>query len=218
MKSKLLPFLLLFSVTAFSQVPGYIGKRFTVGYSISPEVGLLSLKASLIHSLGLGYVVGKRQELVFNTGYSKNEEQELAGVAHTELSYSLALKLYSRRGLTAAPLGHYIKWEVIMSTNKLLYPVYDDRIYNPQTNTSATVSRSGGAISYKSLGLAYGLGRQRIFFNNLVLEYGMRFGLTFPLQGSVTNKNQHESDIYNDSGATFDPFFNIRLGLGFLAF
>jgi len=220
MKNKLLSLFLLLSATAFSQVSGYMGKRFTVGYSLSPMVSLPNdeAKVALVHSLGLSYVVGRRHEFVFNTAYSKKKDQPLEGLDHSSFSFSLALKIYSRARITSAPLGRYIRWDVLMNTNKISYPGYSDEMYDYQNNTSSSVLRSGGSVSYKSLGLAYGFGKQRIFFDNLVLDYGLRFGFTFPLAASEIYKNAHEGEIYDQTETFFTPFFNVRLGLGFLAF
>jgi len=130
-----------------AQVPGYMGKRFSVGYSnlFSPDItNLLSAdnvkagRLNISHSLDLNYVFNYRKALCLSVSYIEkkgdythssnyryyNPEDYTFNNREEKLSsigISLGLKLFKRSRL--APLGPYVKWEALylVDYQKVLY-------------------------------------------------------------------------------------------------
>lgn len=212
-----------------------MGKRFTVGYGAQMMIGFHKAYANYYsepgeptttfnytHQLGIGYVVGRRLELCASANYFKTKFNTLSYARTTpelvtsecglsSLSFSFALKHYHRRLANIAPLGAYSKWELLYAVNNVSYP--------ERYNYDYAKNVAGGNVGIKSVGVAFSLGRQRIFFDKLVLDYGLRGALCFSV-GKPQGLGETEGDMYSfgTSEMLHHEFFNVYLGLGFLAF
>ncbi len=247
---KIVALLLLFStITLSAQVAGYMGKRFSIGYSnlFSPYIGnnyssiygsQLRIKGlNVSHILDLNYIIQYRKAICVSVSYigSKIENNSVApdylnyysynftepkyNARSSSLGFSLGLKLFKRS--LFAPLGPYVKWEGIFLLNSIKYKPYSYTYYNYNPNTSETKSYNGGQLYSKAFGAAFGFGKQRVFFDKLLIDYGIRGAIVINLNDDLNKiHSDYEAELANK---TFDKIFyqqfiNLRLGIGFLAF
>ncbi len=212
---------------SFSQVPGYMGKRFTIGYSLGivPDENHV-----LTHTLTLNYAVTKRKELCVGAAYFKTlfvgsfggmSYKTLDDEKLSTIDFSLGLKIFSRKKTAGAPLGMYFKWEALYYINTINYrPYIISKVIHPYPNALVVETpHQGGSVRFLSIGGAFGIGKQRIFFNKLVLDYGVRAGLVFPIN-QTAGWESYGYYLYLDAGTKvlLHELITARIGLGFLAF
>lgn len=224
-----------------------MGKRFSVSYSnlFSPSIGTIynstfgsqlrikSLNASQI--LDLNYVFQYRKAICISVSYigSKIDNASIIGyypssyifsepennARSSSLGFSLGIKLFKRSRF--APVGPYVRWDGLFLMNTIKYQQYIYSYKNYSTNSQETKTYSAGQLKSKGFGLAFGFGKQRVFFDKLLIDYGLRGAI-------VITKNDDFNKTHSDyeeelSYKTFDKIFfqqfiNLRLGVGFLAF
>lgn len=132
-------------------------------------------------------------------------------------------KLYLKGAI--APLGSYFKPEVVVnfttveaaSPKKVEDYLNHDHYYNSEKVPSPDIKNFS---PYISLGVGMEFGESRILFNRLILDYGLRMGLTF---GSfmMTNQALTESNYFEVvSGRRLfqASLLNLKVGVGLLAF
>jgi hypothetical protein len=133
--------------------------------------------------------------------------------------YSVGIKTFKRN--KDVPLGFYMKWELVYQKGMIRFDENDVRYwnYNAYGNSSYLPYSKEGKVSYKGFGAAYSLGWQRIFFDRLVLDYGVRFALHFPYNRN-NNGDELETELFSKTYERIleHQLLNVRLGLGFLAF
>lgn len=245
---KVATFLFIFySITLSSQVAGYMGKRFSVGYSnlFSPAIGTIynstvgsqlrikSLNASQI--LDLNYVFQYRKAICVSVSYIGSKIDNASVVNDysryyvfsepennarlSSLGFSLGIKLFKRSRF--APLGPYVKWEGLMLLNSINYKSYSYTATNYNLNTTETKNYGAGILKSKGFGLAFGFGKQRVFFDKLLIDYGIRGAIVISNNDDF-NKIQtpYEFELSNKffDKVFYQQFINLRLGIGFLAF
>ncbi len=234
--------LLFLSISISAQVTGYMGKRFFVGYSnlFSPTIERLSSdefqikRLNISHALDLNYIIQYRMALGFSFSYVKSKIDN-AVVANynlhdyiftdpennaqsSSLGFSLGIKLFKRSYL--APLGPYVKWEGFILLNSIKYEPYTyPRVSQSYyQTTSETISIGSGELKSKSFGLAFGFGRQRIFYDKLLIDYGIRAAIAITVDDYYNKMySSYETDlspiIFNK--IFFQQLVNLRLGIGF---
>lgn len=193
---------------AFAQVPGYMGKRLTIGYSnnfflagIGPtktyDIGL-----NTTHSFNLEYTIKNRTNFclsyqMFKTGVDVDhefyEEYEDTYGVYNSISYTynpipnVPLQLKSNNvsigfkffaSGTLAPVGKYKKLELLLLFSNLTYKPNSFEGYDNQAEGLKRKSIGTGNYSYSTFALTYTMGRQRVLLNRLVLDYGVQFGFT----------------------------------------
>ncbi|MDQ3047807.1 MAG: hypothetical protein M3R27_09695 [Bacteroidota bacterium] len=251
MKKLLFIVLIFLGIQANAQIAGYMGKRFSLGYSVygSPtflnpsyysgpdyEVGI-----NLLHCINADYVIKPRTALTLSgqfgkTGLSYDTDYSNAGVSYDYLpkskrviplrmtNISLGFKFFGRGQI--APLGKYKKLDFVLIMGSV--EPEKDGFRVSVTDQKYNFSRE---FKYKSFAIGYTFGRQRIFFDKLILDTGFRFGFT-PLPilellgeglfdgGSSYSSNSIDSQFQSDAKSRFlfAQLFNFHLGLGFLAF
>jgi hypothetical protein len=268
-KTQLLLFSFLVSVTSIAQVPGYLGKRFSVGYSnyFFPRSTLISPAFALVdedkvsteqvfnstHCLDMDYVLTPWVSICVAGQFSKMGMVKQGSEFYVErigdvqylpsskkdmqlntINLSLALKFFKERYMN--PFGKYRKLEAMLMMNKI--KVDEDGFFSTtytQNGMQLTpYAVTGDTYKFNSLILAYTIGRQRILFDKLVLDWGIRFGVNYsfiagsvnPLETMVAErKSAYEEDtierklkeqaVTRTMGA---QFVNAHLGLRFLAF
>jgi hypothetical protein len=234
-KNRFLLFILIFiSANSVAQIPGYMGKRFTIGYStmFSPNiVGLTNSPVDppvLTHVFNLGYVVTKQKELCVSVRYSKRGMHLVTGYygsptppiitleKFTSFDFSLGWKRFSRAKF--APLGSYSRWELAYTKAWINYGPYEADQYDGSTGLSNTVSMSGGKVDFIGFGASYSRGRQRIFKDKFMVDFGFKGTLMGVRNNGI--KNRHEDDLQSlvIGSLNFNPIFNLYIGIGFLAF
>ncbi len=250
--------LLQFNIAAQDLSPGYMGKHAIVSYSnyffpafIGPskdKTYISGYKTTLnsAHCLNLEYILGKNKSIQFsvqriNTGidYSygidiyQYDSKVTAGKPANLKSYNFGLGLKFYGFGKFAPVGVYSKIELlymhyIVTYNKNAYH-YTEAIFYPTTTYIEHIGLGKGEYQYNTVAAAYTLGKQRILFDKLVLDYGIRFGVTPDLFRTFFSSLTDETEIddtkidqvfWRESEFRLlrQQTFNFHLGIGFLAF
>jgi hypothetical protein len=265
MKRKILFFFLLIAAAANAQVAGYMGKRFTVGYSNYFFPGLKgpgpstaswndepSATFNNVNCLNFEYVAKERTVPVLSlqymrTGIAYYRSYDREFYQGSEYCYpeqaaykgnysvpallkcvNLGLGFKKFRRGSVAPVGGYQKFEFLLMFETVTYDNkhfvkrddynYDQDVVIPAMGT--------GEYKYRDFALVYTLGKQRVLFDKLVLDYGMRFAFAPPGFGTAlfgigfAGNSNMESVYRSQSHARLfrEQMLNIHLGLGFLAF
>jgi hypothetical protein len=251
MKIKIILFSLLLSLNAMAQVAGYMGKRFIVGYSnyFSPAIGVNAntangLGINTTHCLNIEFVIKERTSLCltaqrYNTGLIDKEDfnsdnNNGYGYGYSFARYAAPIQLkteiigigfkFFKRG-HIAPVGNYKKVELLLLSSNL---TYDKNGFMAEPYGGTVPAIGTGNYSNKTIALAYTIGRQRILFNRLVLDMGLRFALVptaiiayidpaadFKYKDLALEKRfRYDTDIRSFAAQVF----NFHIGIGFLAF
>ncbi|MFL5764235.1 MAG: hypothetical protein ACJ77K_09855 [Bacteroidia bacterium] len=215
-------------------VPGYLGKRFTVGYTFNAAPNLSSIiyfyggekfsyRGPLMkHGMKVSYVTGRR-EFSFNVRYlakridnSAYRNSDIVILPDHErfnmIDYVLSWKRFG--STKSAPLGGYYGWELFYSKGCMNYHPYQ----RDDNYTGEKISHSGGKVESAGCGFSYALGRQRIFYDKLVVDYGLSVSLL--VWGRMNTQNIYEEYLEKNGPRSFSeiPQFNVHLGFGYLAF
>ena len=266
MKLKILFFLFFISGSLLAQVPGYLGKRFMLGYSNyfmtafkgpGPESASPSDEASFtinnVHCLNFEYAVNQHNMICFSGQYLRTGIAYDRGI-HTgffNLSSSrdypylntykyggnfeipalltsknigVGLKTFKRGFI--APTGKYNKFEVIFMFEKVKYDYQNflKQDFNNSSNKDIRSALGTGEYSYKNLSFAYTVGNQRILYDKIVLDYGVRFAYTPAYNIIIVVANRQFvgiEDYYRQASQIRifrEQLINFHIGIGFLAF
>lgn len=233
----ILIFLFLFDITA--QVPGYMGKRFTIEYTpaLHPNAFSFFYSANLkysrpiiTHSVNLNIVVAKHRELSLAVRYSnrkidnsyyksvQEEDRVPAFERFALLEYSIAIKRFSKARF--APVGIYAKWELFYLSGKLNYDSFEGLRYDVATQSDKLFVYPGGKLEFVGGGGAYSLGKQRIFKDKFVFDFGFRSSVMFLKSASNYDGSIYVEHLSRDvrEPLTAIPIMHFYAGLGFLAF
>ena len=240
-------FLFLFASSAQERVPGYMGRKCSIVWStfFSPAMSVPNSEATKmapIQSLSINYVFNYRKEISLSIMYGKgrvsngyfrsgpdpnysyysyySNEPYYTFPEHNEYSaissfgVSLGLKLFRRARF--APDGGYLKWEGIAYSNSVKINPYEYTYVNGSNNL---VMHYGGTKKFAAFGGGFGFGRQRIFFDRMVVDMGIRAAIVL---GFVYNaeQNSYEASIMQKATdqLSTQEILSVRLGIGFLAF
>jgi hypothetical protein len=243
-KKTLVFFIASFFITqVFSQSIGYMGKRviFTHSSFYFPAFQEPSarrtegFKMNVTKSLGIDLVASNKYTFCFDAKYLLTGVSYSAGrnyqnsAIHSQgsitpakliaLQYSLALKRFRKKAV--APIGFYVKWEVFYQMYWLKYDTenfYEVNYSYPYTYKIEKADGGSGNIRMVGYGAAYSVGRQRIFNDKIVVDYGIRGAVCLPARNSL--RNQVEKSLAENSYNRIlsHQFFSLKLGVGFLAF
>ncbi|OFY84013.1 MAG: hypothetical protein A3F72_18505 [Bacteroidetes bacterium RIFCSPLOWO2_12_FULL_35_15] len=238
---------IFYSITLSAQVAGYMGRRFSIGYTnlVSPSIGTIynstvgsqlrikSLNASQI--VDLNYVFHYRKAICFSVSYigSKIDNTSVIGYNQSNyifsepennarlssLGFSLGIKLFKRSRF--APVGPYLRWDGLFLLNTIKYQKYAYSYNNYVTHSPETENYNSGQLKSKGFGLALGFGKQRVFFDKLLIDYGIRGAIVITKNDDYnkTHSDYEDELSYKTFGKIFlQQFINLRLGIGFLAF
>ena len=253
MKNKIIILLLLVSSTAFSQVPGYMGKHFVIGYDnyFLPAIwgpgkneanpnSIFSPGFNSTHCVNIDITVKNRLNICFsaqhlNTGiaykkdkYAYPNSSTFTGDFATPAQLSsnnlgFGIKVF-RRG-SIAPVGKYKKIELLLFFEKVKYQNTKFSTYDYSYGNETAVTLGPGEYNYKNFALAVTFGKQQIFYDKIVLDYGIRIAYT-PAFNIITvvsaSDNANTAEVSFKQDARFRLFrqqlFNFHIGIGFLAF
>lgn len=182
-------------------------------YLVRPK-GAFSLVFDYSH-LGLGFNNDSKFSYSGSTAYP----------AYLNLkAFCIGYKFFSRNRI--APLGSYMKWEGVFVYNTMKYDTKDAfetldvgqynngwgtyvAKKNPVSDPSGKVNSIGGGISMS-------LGRQKIFYDKIVFDMGVRFAFVLAPDGYSNVKYAQEFPTW--SRTFFNQVVNLRIGIGFFAF
>ncbi|MDQ3047806.1 MAG: hypothetical protein M3R27_09690 [Bacteroidota bacterium] len=231
--------LLIFFIFSFSftfaqkHVPGYFGKRFSIGYSAmffpalrdAPSGKALGRKLNAINftqSIELNYVLNSRRALCFSVGnYRSNlryyASNPISGSYFIKASDKLSTLLISCgfktfRKKMIAPLGPYMKWEALYGKSIVRY----DEIAHKSGFGSDYQPPDNRMISFNAFGAGWGMGFQRIISDKFVVDLGFRTAVLIDL--ASFNGVASEVHVFASDRVFKSQFMNVRIGIGFLAF
>jgi hypothetical protein len=212
--------MLMLYVSICQAQPGYQGKKLSVqgnllvmpaltnaSYSQAPT----DIAINSTQEVSVNYVVGKRKSLGASYRHLRTSNLymgEEAGVSKEKIythSIGFHYQLFSRKPGNIAPLGKYFQVGGGVLFNKVQTQEKND------------------ATSFKMYALRIGKGRSKILFNQVILSGGWELAYMF------TGFNKEGWDgatyYYKDDRQTQAQYrllrhamFNVKIGLGFLAF
>lgn len=152
---------------------------------------------------------------------------EKAFMKLSSTNYQFFYKRYKNNNV--APLGTYFKFGVFIERSKSRgLDVRDANAYSSNNNSSGNYYSSNNdyivlpTINQKSFvngGLFFTWGRENIFYDKLIVNYGVRLGYTFGtllLIEDVANSNRVAYDVRKRMTAY--NLLNFNLGIGYLIF
>jgi hypothetical protein len=176
-------------------------------------------------SLGLG-VSSVNQKMYFDDHYkvinSSGYYDQVYFINNAKLNgFTIGAYLKLFKGQCIAPLGGYVKLEV-------LYSQFEINTFDPKyINRSEMYKLSKSRMEpISSLGLALTFGKNRIFFNRLVVSTGATVGLRLNLLTSVFEQSSSNPSITAFNSLKKDAqfwhgqnlFYNLHVGVGLLLF
>ncbi|MCX6297054.1 MAG: hypothetical protein NTX97_13535 [Bacteroidetes bacterium] len=206
-------FTFLFFITVYSnaQIAGYMGKRFSIGYSnyfmvsaIGPTANAISPSGNrgvnTTHCLNLEYTIKNRTNFCLslqnsNTGVDPGDlgVQKINSFdnSYAYYDYRYAPKPYKPMNVNSynvglgfkffqsgslAPIGKYKKLELLLMFNHFTYQNTAFTYYDFNSSTNASGVIGTGDYHFKTFALTYTIGRSRVLFDRIVIDYGFRFG------------------------------------------
>lgn len=267
MRVKFLIVFLFIGLISEAQVAGYLGKRFSVGYSnyfMLAGIGPTANSTSAIgepglnttHCVNFEYTIKNRTNFCVsiqksNTGMDPGGiyVQEYDGYNNPSYNLTYAEKPYKPMQIssfnigfgfkffqsgTLAPIGKYKKLELLMLFNNLVYKKNGFLYYDSYSNQYAYKSIGSGDYNFNTIAISYTMGRSRVVFDRLVLDYGLRLGFVpagvlavvnadgdfFTETSSNSYNTFNERDFRNHTNIRLFRYqiVNLHLGLSFLAF
>lgn len=218
MKKLFIITLILSSITgSMLAQPGYMGKKFTAGFSSN---FFLSIRSKDPLSFGSYYIPGVKSTGGINISYvmPKNREIELEYSNFKDWnaeyfpeflvfgnleyikqnSFGLSIKNFGRR--SSAPLGKYLKLSLAYTNNYM-----SDNI------------DFVNAEKYWGFKAGLGIGAQRVLFDNIVIDYGINGFLNY-----VSQPNTYDSFSFSGNTAKSRIFSRellyFHLGVSYLMF
>jgi len=236
-KRILLSFFVFSTLFVSAQPPGYMGKRVSLVYqnfifpSLTPNSSRSSVNIS--HNAELNCVTGKRSALCFtflyvpikvkNSTYSYSQLINSTGNKDyfnlNSFAYALGLKLFFSRN-KFAPLGGYVKWELEYSRAILNIDEYSV-LSSSHPSSFSEIKYPAHKMVVQGGGPAISFGKQRIFFNKLIVDYGVRAAIivAWNTDGFINNTSYENSfDTKVSNIVLTQQLINARIGIGFLAF
>ncbi|MFL5764232.1 MAG: hypothetical protein ACJ77K_09840 [Bacteroidia bacterium] len=230
-------------------VPGYMGKRCVIGYTVLAHPSFPDVTESIgtsdphdypwlnmTHAATFEYFMPKRTSLCLGFQYSRlwlgylsghiassyrgKGNQKYPALLNTE-AITIGFKSFAKGSI--APLGRYFRMDVLVLFNK--FHADPEGITHSEFGIDPVTHRYGNywvPVKEKEMtltsfggGASIGLGRQRIFFDRLVVDSGIRLCIALaqdPANSSYSNSFNVTSRVF------YNQFINFRLGIGFLAF
>ena len=116
--------------------------------------------------------------------------------------------------------------EVVVLLEKVNYDYTNFAHPDPNTSEAFLKGTLGtGQYSYKNIAFAYTFGKQRVFYDKIILDYGVRFAYSPALNIiTLSSGDSNSVSVYNyfkrssNLRIAYEQLFNIHLGIGFLAF
>jgi hypothetical protein len=176
--------------------------------------------------VSLNYVVTVSKEITASVKYYNRKINapiysalDYSEIKHYEklscIEYSFGYRKFRKDKIS--PVGNYVRWEGLFVSGRLNYDPYDTYTYSGSTGYVVS-HQSGGQVRFKGVGFAYSRGRQRIFSDKYVIDFGARGEglIVYSSEGENEYANQISRSI--SDATTLEPRLSIYIGIGFLAF
>lgn len=203
-KFSFLLIIFLITTVAYSQTPGYMGKRFALSYGFYFSPAIVGANAqgktmlgrdnsksesgsfafNTLHQLGIEYVLKNRVSVGFATTYYRTMYDNSYKLDYnniptgnydiTGMNYALYFKFYRKTAL--APYGKYFMIGATLNTTKSTYnPAY----MKTQIQSPYPFENDFGYTTqkYKMPDLVIGWGKNRILYNRVIIDYGINLQL-----------------------------------------
>lgn len=204
------------SLPAFSQVPGYMGKKFSVNYDPQMMYAFIAQYFDVHHNASVEYVTSLRSVVGVRYGFSnlKNEHDtddysllddyiEARDKVHAFYFYG---KFFSKRRGFIAPAGAYTSVGLCFMHGKAVTKeafVKDQKAY--EDGDELAQANNGGFFVAK--------GRQFIVKDRIILDIAGQLGIPFIWK---IHDSDYESELQKRMALSY--IFRVQLGVGFLAF
>lgn len=193
--------------SGFGQAPGYMGKRLIVNAdyfcmpafmtTVIPEDIDFSIKNKSF-GFGIDYAVDRVKTAGLDIQFFKTSTNLTANFSFEEDNlnpedlnidingkiYSINYKFFQNKNV--APVGFYLKTEVGLMRFSINYnrAIYMFNVKNNHNGPITVIPELENKKNYNIICLAATIGKQRIIFDRLVINYGVRFGMAVGLQSS----------------------------------
>jgi hypothetical protein len=218
-----------FSFLAFSQVPGFLGKRLSIniGAHVSPilfdRLGNVDDEGtgSFINkrfSIGAEYVLSRKWSVSANFHIQNSATNELdfdtdieRGLTY-KLGYSVKsngaslqfIRFNSKKSDFIAPVGRYFSLGLMVSNFSLV-------------DTKGNVFKAGTRMSSGSIsGFTVGLGRNRVFFERILFSYGIEAAYLFYFKPFEAENDLSEMITAAKKRVFQVSFLNLKTSIGYL--
>lgn len=239
MKKLIFLLLVLATVVAKADVPGYQGLRFSAKYDCGIMhpiiVGRPGKLPMLYHNGAIDYAISRKFSIGVSYGfmhYNSHIDTKLANqyisafygsssefsAKYVQHTVSVYLKDFIRKRGFMAPVGLYYKYGLFYqyALNKYQDPeIVEGSYYYDQTykihNRKATIH---------TLGLALGVGRNFVVANRILIDFGLDVNISFPPFSFIDqlNENVDVERKYNYREYLCRNLLQLHLGIGVLAF
>lgn len=231
----ILALLLVLNIATQAQIPGYQGLRFIAKYNCGiNHPGLFGRPGRLpavFHIASLEYTVSRQWAIGINYGfmfyndapapktlfasnesYNKINRSDFKGkyLQHTTSIYG---KYYIKRRGFIAPVGPYVIAGLYYQYSRNIFYSPPETQYTPGTRPI----QQNNIIAHH-MGIHFGMGRNFVVLNRMVIDLGFTLNLTAPNPAIVAESGFGGSQrvAYND--LILRNLFQLHLGLGVLAF
>lgn len=226
--------ILLFTATyASAQIPGYQGLRFSVKYNCGINhpavVGRSGKLPMLYHNGSMEYVITRAWSIGARYGFMTYNSPAIKKLINDEYyNYDLNIndykgrytqhvvalygKYYFKKRGFIAPVGPYITIGGYYQYGKnTLWNAAYNTDYNYNTSLMLTKNR----ITSQYGGITFGMGRNFVIANRLIIDLGFDLNITFP-NPTILGGDKVEQAAFND--LLLRNLFQLHLGIGVLAF
>lgn len=224
MKKTLLLNIFFLSIASIFCQPGYMGKKLILMYNSNFNMnfggytksgnGTYYLPNAIYHGPQIEYVIGRKNSIGIKYSYCKTyanfyDKTDMTFPAYNysqkyickieDSKIELVYKIYSKKENFIAPLGNYFQ----LSIAKHWYKTTD--LYTDQILYADHVMNSVG----------FTFGKQRIFYNSLILDYGIRVGIAANFKKIQSINKDVVTTTHTIIGV--QNLFGLNLGIGYLA-
>ncbi len=229
---------ILSGCSLYAQIPGYMGKRFTLSYNahMAPNINAvlsensnstvrIPLRLNTKHIIEADYVIGRRVTAGFELGFMRHnvpyKYQKKNDLDPNTFNTITTLADYDLNGYS---IGFNFKFYGPFNKNTLAplgsYLVLQgSRLsYNAFDKIGGTAFEYGGAPSKASLSgssLGIGFGTKRIYYDKLTLDFAMSTNLALVLPDDSSNKKTGEHAAVRVAS---QHFLMYKIGIGGLLF
>ncbi|MBT1711464.1 hypothetical protein KK062_24690 [Fulvivirgaceae bacterium PWU5] len=237
---------LLGALTSQAQVPGFVGKRFTIFLDANPSPAVFAQNPSnkLLVDLGETVNLATTNQFAFNTRPQVTAEYQFfkrhsIGISYSRIAFGTTRGYYKSAPVEGQEYAYELDSDVVRgdaiglhmkfyySTTVAPIGYYQTlSVYYSRVNTFDDKKSSTKQFrdDFKYPTVTMQLGRQSMPLKNLLVRAGFEFGWTFVPSNFLTEDNSGEWNAEEFSGYKVHGglwgyyFFNLTLGVGYVLF